>query len=393
MSKKTKTPKRTKTAKKATYRVLARQPLSIDVAAKQIDLSIQGVPSSIAIRPAHSAPARQKEVGGSILAIEFEGEHDTDLMAAARDGFELIEDFLSAVSLVSGSTFGPSTLDQVARLGAGKEENCEFVQFLQLPNHHWPEAISEPMIKSVRGLLAHWDGLESGKRLRRAARRYREAAGRLDDIAAFQGAYIGLEAMEPPLAKMVGLTPGTELMKGKCEHCGGEYARKKNTLVGVRAFVLDGLDPGSADPRRKGDWKLINTLRNDLMHGLADEGELRSRPFDALIASMHYLHDAISICSHASDQYSEKYRLARAFPWVLAGSYTTRSWKDLSEWDRIIETSEFKWVSHEGHGLVPEIHIVNHGKKDLGGVFARLGKPISFATMSDVQPLSNMLMD
>ncbi|WP_457102310.1 hypothetical protein [Mesorhizobium sp. USDA 4775] len=392
MSKKNKTPKRRKAAKKAAYRVLARQPLSIDVAVKQVALSIQGVSCSIAIRPAHSEPARQKEVGGSILAIEFEGEEDTDLIAAARDGFELIEDFLSAVALVSGSTFGPSTLDQVARLGTAKKENCEFLQFLELPNRHWHEAISEPMIKTVRGLLAHWDGLESGNRLRRAARRYREAAGRLDDIAAFQGAYVGLEAMEPPLAKMVGLAPGTELVKGSCEHCGKDYTRKKSTLVGVRAFVMESLDPANADPQRKGDWKLINTLRNDLMHGLADEGDLKSRPFDALVASMHYLHDAILVCSHATDQYSEKYRLVRAFPWVLAGSYTARSWKELSEWDQIIGTSEFKWVSHAGHGLVPEIHIVNH-EKDLGAGFARLTKPISFATMWDLQPVPTMGMD
>jgi hypothetical protein len=53
--------------------------------------------------------------------------------------------------------------------------------------------------------------------LRRAARLYRDAIGNFDDTSAFQEAYIGLEAMEPPLAKMVGLNPGTEEIQGECE--------------------------------------------------------------------------------------------------------------------------------------------------------------------------------
>jgi hypothetical protein len=196
------------------------------------------------------------------------------LLAAARDGFELIEDFLSAITLVSGTTFGLSTLVQVARLRSVKKSNCEFLLFPKLSENQWPEVISEPMIKSARGLLAHWDGLETGKRLRRAARRYRNAAGTLDDIAAFQEAYVGLEALEPPLASMAGLTPGAEEVKGFCEHCGGQFTRRRTSLVGVRAFVLGDLDANKANEQRRAEWSLINKLRNELLHGLVDRSRI-----------------------------------------------------------------------------------------------------------------------
>ncbi len=78
----------------ATFRVLVKQALSIDVS-KTEDLDIQGVPCRIAIRPAHNDLATQRKLGGATLAVEFRKAADYDLIAAARDGFELIEDFLS----------------------------------------------------------------------------------------------------------------------------------------------------------------------------------------------------------------------------------------------------------------------------------------------------------
>jgi hypothetical protein len=355
-------------------------------------LSIQNVDCRIAIRPAHSEPAKQREVGGSVLALEFEGDDNRDLIVAAREGFELMEDFLSAVSLTSGLTLGQSTLVQVARRTAGTEENCEFVQFLSLGANHWPEVISKEAIRSARNLLAHWDGLESGKRLRRAARRYREAAGTLDDVSAFLDASTGLEALEPPLARARGLTPGTEEVKGACEKCGNEFTRKRTTLVGVRAFVLDGEDISKADEQRKADWKAMNSLRNEVTHGLIDDTALGRRPHDALLPSMHYLHDAISICSHAISEPTERFRLARgATQYLLLGRYTAVDWGPLAEWGEIIETSAFEWVHDEVHGLVPEISIRNRGLKDLQAGPGRLTQPLSFATMAGILPANSAI--
>lgn len=154
----------------STFSVLARQPLSLDVGGGIHELDIQNVTCRIAVMPAHSDIAKRKELGGTTIAIEFLSDPHLDLFEAARAGYELVEDFLAAVRVVSGATFGPSELLQVARLDETDGQNCEFVIFMPLPLKHWHEHISDEKLKSVRGLLAHWDGLESGHRLRRAAR-------------------------------------------------------------------------------------------------------------------------------------------------------------------------------------------------------------------------------
>ncbi|MHC2277261.1 hypothetical protein ACVME8_003872 [Bradyrhizobium diazoefficiens] len=143
----------------STFRVLTRQPLSLDVGDGVHELNIQNVPCRIAVKPAHSDIAKRKEHGGTTIAIEFQSVPDLDLMEAARVGYELVEDFLSAITVVSGATFGPSEMMQVARLDEAEGQNCEFVIFMPLPLKHWHETISGDKLKSVRGLLAHWDGL------------------------------------------------------------------------------------------------------------------------------------------------------------------------------------------------------------------------------------------
>src|SRR4051812_38579871 len=114
--KKTRFKKGDESKQHATFRVLAKQALSIDVSKRIEDLTIQGVKCRMALKPAQLDPAKQRELGGSTLAIEFEAAQDVDIFAAARDGFELIEDFLSAIAVVSGATFAPCELVQVARL-------------------------------------------------------------------------------------------------------------------------------------------------------------------------------------------------------------------------------------------------------------------------------------
>lgn len=373
----------------STFRVLARQPLSLDVGKGGIhDLDIQGVSCRIAIKPAHSDLAKRKEFGGTTLAIEFLADPDLDLFEAARAGFELIEDFLSAITVVSGTTFGASELLQVARLDKTDGQNCEFMIFLPLPLKHWHEEISEEKLKSVRGLLAHWDGLDSGHRLRRAARLYRSAAGNVDDIAAFQEAYIGLEVLEKPLAPMAGFEKhGTEQITGSCEKCGHEYVRNRTTLVGVRAFVHGAVDTAKADPGRKADWKLLNKLRNDLPHGLVDEDDLGEKPHRGLIAAMHYLHHGICVASHASNLTSSQYRLARGgIEYVLMGRYRAPEWPSLSDWGQVVDTSQFSWVQHATHDWVPQMTFNVRSVEDLEVGVGRLMRPRSTASMDDVKP-------
>jgi hypothetical protein len=373
----------------ATYRVLAKQALSLDVSDGGVEsFSIQGMECRIAVKASHADPAKQRKLGGSTIAVEFKGPTTYDLFAGARVGTELIEDFLSAITVVSNTTFGPCEMVQVARLDAGRRHNCEFMQMLPLPLNHWHERITGAKLQSARNLLAHWDGLEGGKRLRRAARNYRSAAGTVDDVTAFQEAYIGLETMEKPLASLAGFEKhGTEQVKGSCEKCGHEYVRNRTTLVGVRAFVAGGVDLDNADEGRVSDWKLVNKLRNDLMHGLVDEEDLGDRPIRSLLASMHYLHHAICTCSHSPDLASEQYKLARGgAQFVMLGKYSVRKWPALTDWRQIVETKSpmFEWVPHDQYGLVPELSFRNDGVKDLRVGVGRLEQPLSSATMTDI---------
>ena len=50
-----------------------------------------------------------------MIAIEFQSHTDIDLFDAARAGVELIQDVLSAITVVLGTTFPASELVQVAR--------------------------------------------------------------------------------------------------------------------------------------------------------------------------------------------------------------------------------------------------------------------------------------
>ncbi|MEY9418411.1 hypothetical protein ABIF69_004853 [Bradyrhizobium japonicum] len=369
----------------ATFRVLVKQALSIDVS-KTEDLDIQGVRCRIVIRPAHNDLATQRKFGGATLAVEFRKAADYDLIAAARDGFELIEDFLSAITVVSGTTFAPSEIIQVAKLRDGGKGDCDFVQFLPLAVRHWHEEITDDKLNSARKLLAHWDGLESGRRLRRAARRYRFAAGTMDDVSAFLEAYTGLEAMEKPLAIAAGLSPGSEDKQAICPKCGHEYSYKRTALVGVRALVHRTIDPAQADEDHLADWKLMNSLRNQVTHSLVDDHQLKDRPLNALIATMHYLHDAICTCSHCPAISSTKYTLARGpVDFVLVGHYVTSEWPVLEEWSQILKNPVYEWVRHPDYtDLIPELHFEVKGLGSVGVWPGRLKKAFAVASMKDI---------
>lgn len=366
------------------YRVLGFQPLSVEMEAQTVGpLSIQNTTCTISIRSMAEDLAQKLEVGGSMLAIEFTST-ERGMLVAARRGMSLLEDFLSALALVTGSTFRATEPLQVARIDERADE-CEFLIFKRLPMSHWALPITQKQINDVRHVLAHWEGLEHGNRLRRAALQYREAIGNRDDTAAFQEAYIGLETLEPPLARAAGLTPGTEEVPGKCEACGHEFVKKRTSLVGVKRFVLNSQDASTADAGRKADWKLINSLRNDVMHGLVDPEELGERPLKAMLATMAHLHSAICLLSHVPDLVSDAYKLARdSRTYVICASYKEPLWSSLHQWDMILPTRDFTWVRDRRYGYVPQLKFWNDGLKDLEGAISVLGAPFSSATMASL---------
>lgn len=370
--------------KMATFRVLTQQPLSVKLAPQKLnEMKIQGVNCQLSIRSSHEEKDLQLKSGGTLLAIEFDDNFSADLIVTARKGLALLEDFLSALAVVTGSTFQTSELLQVVRLA--KTEPNEFIIFQKLPIKHWAKEISIEDVRKAQHLIAHWDGLESGNRLRRAALQYRGAIGTIDDAMAFQEAYIGLECMEPPLAKLIGLTPGTEEVKGQCVSCGFEFIRKKTALVGVRSFILDDLEPNKAEEGRQSDWKLINRLRNDLMHGLVDPEKLADRPNKGLTSCMHHLHSAICHASHSDDLVENNYRLARGGPtYILCGSYKEEHLPELDEWGYVIELEDFTWVPHAEYGFVPQLRFRNSELLDFYMGIGVLAEPLSFATINSI---------
>jgi hypothetical protein len=374
-------------SKTSTVRVLAHQPLSVKLAPQTLnEMKIQSINCRISIRSAHEEKDIQLKSGGSLLAIEFDDDRSADLIVTARKGLALLEDFLSALAVVTGSTFQTSELLQIVRLT--KSEANEFIIFKNLPIKHWAKEISTDDVRKAQHLIAHWDGLESGNRLRRAALQYRGAIGTLDDAIAFQEAYIGLECMEPPLAKIIGLTPGTEEVKGQCVSCGFEFVRKKTALVGVRSFVLDDIEPNNAEEGRKSDWKLINKLRNDLMHGLVDPEKLADRPNKGLITCMHHLHSAICHASHSDELIEQSYRLARGGPtYIFCGSYKESLLSELGEWGYVIQLEDFTWVPHAEYGFVPQLQFRNSELLDFYMGIGVLAEPLSFATVNSISPV------
>lgn len=365
------------------YRVLMHQPLSVRLDCEMpMSLDIQGTECGVLIRPEHDDAQIQREKGGSLIAIDFIGSAGDDLIDAARRGLSLIEDLLSAIALTSGHTYDETSIAHVLRWHPDTTE-CEFLVFKQLGLNHWQKAVAESEVAQAQLLLRHWHGLDDGKRLRRAALRYRYALGSRDDVTGFQQAYIGLEALEKPLAAARGIPHGVEEVSGECDNCHHKYTVKRTRLVGVRAFILDGETNDTAEEGRKADWKLINSLRNDLVHGLEDIDKIGDKPLRGLLAATHHLRSAIGKCSHDDSLTTEQHSIARGGPmYALHGVVSGATLpKDMSM--APIETTSFRWTPHPSHGFVPEINLRN----TMGPTKIRVGyldAPFTTATMKSL---------
>lgn len=340
------------------FRVLAWQRRSIALEKpKAFKFTVQGFECAVVIRPEHKDIEDQLNHGGALLSIEF-GCPDIDLVRAAGVGIDLLEDILCALSLVDGIDFQPIQLRYVERLE--HDGSREFLQFLDLSVNHWGKNISDSSLAQARTLVAHWDGLEEGHRLRRAAKLYGRAIGEADVLTAFLNAYTGLETLEVLLAPRFGLKHGSEQMTGKCSECDHTYTYSKTALVGVRAFVLDGETVETADPQRQREWRGFNKLRNQTTHGLENLTDLISRGIEWLPGAMHHLHIAICRESHADELISEGYRMPRGpCRYAMAGIYrpTEPETESIESWSPVLEAHPAKWVEHERFGRVPEFCI------------------------------------
>lgn len=234
------------------FRLIAFQPLSVSFDPScPFELSIQNTICRLALQPAHSDKSSQLTHGGTYIAIEFSTNNSTDLLPATQIGLDLIGDFLSALSLVEGATFREVVPVQIIsndRIDQTAPQKYSLVHFFNLSMKHWPKPISQETFQEVQSILAHCDGLENGKRLRRAALQFQKAIGTDDALIAFQHAYMGLEAIEKPLADIMEIPAGVEEIEGHCEKCGAKYIRKRTVLAGVRSYVAGAIHPEAFIP-------------------------------------------------------------------------------------------------------------------------------------------------
>lgn len=329
-------------ANELTLRLLTWQQLSMTFESQgPFDISIGSKKCRVAFRTAGATESAQRVRGGTFVVIEFPAPVGSDLMVATQKGMDLVEDVMSALALVEGVTLGQTEPIQLAGPDAQTQGQYVFAQFLPLSYNHWDRRITTSSMDHIRALVAHWDGLDIGSRLRRAARQFRQAIGMSDNLTAFQYAYMGLEAMEKPLAQALGIPAGVEDVSGKCAACGETYTRRRTVLAGVRAYIRGDAHPETASEERRAEWKELSGLRQDLFHGLKDAAALEDRTPQALAATMHYLHDAISCYSHAHDLESGEFGLARkgARP-VIMGQFTANGLGPIEEWRPLLGIEE-----------------------------------------------------
>src|SRR6266508_204343 len=235
------------------FRLVTWQSLSLVFETKKpFELSIQQIRCRMAVRPEQPDEPTQRALGGSLVSIDFDLPTSTDLLRAVHQGVDLVEDFLSAVALVEGATL--RAVEPLQMAPADTPPKYTFVGFLPITYNHWDNPALASTLQRVSRLVAHWNGLDTGTRLRRAARHFRQAIGAPYNLTAFQYAYMGLEAMETPLAQAMGIPPGVEESQGKCESCGAVYTRRRTVLSGARAYVHGGIHPDTASSQRKKEW-------------------------------------------------------------------------------------------------------------------------------------------
>jgi hypothetical protein len=369
------------------FRLLAFQPLSVTVdQLTSFDMTIRGILCRLTLRVTHLEESAQRTHGGTNVGIEFSLTKETDFLRATQQGLDLLEDFFSALTLVDGINFRKVVPLQLICLDQTKRQEYSIIHFLSLALQHWTEPISKSTIDAVRGILAHWDGLDSGKRLRRAARQYQSASRGDGDVIAFQHAYMGLEALEKPLAAILGIEAGVETVRGKCDACGVEFIRRRTVLAGVRAYILGELHPNVPIPERKRDWKKINELRQDLFHSLKDIDSVEQKASEITPAAMHYLHDALCCLSHAHDLENDTFRMGRGLrQLVFVGQFRADNLSLLEDWEPLFSTEDGIWSEHPEYGFVPSFQISNAGLRDLSGFFFWLDSSLRQATKDGIE--------
>jgi hypothetical protein len=367
------------------YRILSKQSLSAALA-KPVPFYVKvgEYNCHVFFKPIYEDPSRQRVLGGSVIHLEYEA-NETDMLRAASLGIRLTEDVLAGLAVITGMPFGGVSFVQLMDVTIAS--STPFLLSITPPHLHADEPITELQLSNLRQMLAHWDVLPRGARLRRAAGLYRLGLQQNEDLDVFQYVYIGLEALEPALAEQLSVNSGFEETKGKCENCGAEFVRRRTVLNGVRAYIKGQQHPETLSPERNAEWHRINDLRHKQFHGLADPQNLRSDARDVVPAAVHSLHDAICCLSHAHTLESNEFRLVRGSRRMVSVGTAEPGIEDALEDCRpVVELSDVGWDAHPAYGFVPRFNFLH----DRTGVsiksgFFWLSAPMQLASESDLE--------
>jgi hypothetical protein len=365
------------------YRLHARQPIAVNIIATQPFALSQSDFPKVLIRAVHEEPTEQMRLGGTDILIEFETK-ELDLLKVVKLGLELADSVLAALSLYATIPFGASTPIQLLETTPDLLTR-RFMIPLHIATSRWDRPIDANAITFVQGAIAHWDNLDTGHRLRRAAKKYAQGLAEHDPTDAFQMAYVGLEVLEKPLAIEFGIAPGAEEMTGTCANCGTTFKYNRSTLAAVKRYVTDAAHDGHASEQRKKDWKNCSAIRNDLAHGLKDISEIEGRAHRFLPAIFHYLHDASVHLAHAHEQESNEFILALPKQFLLLGIVKEYVPPPLEELDILIEARPLRWVEDKTYGMLPEFEMKKTKSLDIGIAVCSLPKPMSDATEKDLE--------
>ncbi len=365
------------------YEVLAHQPLSVSIDTDVVQpfrLYLDSERPLVALRSLHPDRRDRMNIGGTRIWVTFDADV-ADLVQALQQGMLIAEDVMAGLAVTGTIPFVPCLPVQIVESDSGMSER-RFVCFAMTEVRHWDVPISEKDVTLVQRAALHWRGLDAGGRIRRATRRYAEALGEHDPLSSFLSAYMGLEALEKPLANELGIPPGSEVVKGSCVKCGAEYERRRTVLAGVRAFIRGELHRGKAENGER-DWKELSDLRTQLTHGLSDPNKIEGEAHRLLPAAMHYLHDACVHLGHAHELESAAYRLVRTPPlrFLLMGKTKNVPGDPLQPILDVVATS---WEEHGEYGFVPQFAITNRAGDGVEYQARRLGKPLASATEADL---------
>jgi len=349
------------------YRILTQQAQSVVLEkSSSFQVEVGQYECNLFLKPMHEDPSRQRVLGGALVHLEYESE-ERDMLRAASLGIRLTEDLLAGLAIVTGVPLGGVALIQIIDVTIASI--TPFLFTMTAPHMHSDEAITEPQLAQLRAILAHWDALPKGNRLRRAGGLYWRGLQQDDDLNAFQCFYMGLEALEPALADQIGVSAGVEQTKGNCESCGAEFVKNRTVLNGVRAYITGAQHPGTATAERKAEWNRINEFRHKQFHSLVDPETLYSAARQVLPAAAHFLHDAICCLSHAHALESPEFRLLRGTrPIVFMGTAKPGILDGFEECRPIVDLNDVGWDAHPDYGFVPRIGF-RHDRPgvDIGG--------------------------